>query len=282
MERPEARKRVEEMTKLGNNTTRVPDHKHRGIPNPRGAKGPRPDSHIPNIPGMSPRSYSPGMACWLTKVRLEEQLAGEHPYSYCQNNPTTYIDPLGLQVKKQPSSSPPWFDIPGWNTPHPPKPHHVSYIGPSGKLAGFQYGAYCGATNVKNTGWAVLPQDCLDSCCQTHDRCLEAHFGAWYTDHDAHVCCDDTLHSCADWALNSGCCRRTSIDPKQCEWAAVRVMQGMSAMGKYYYGRPTKPCLMTTDYPKYVRLHWGDPNSSTPQGPGLPSVPKQAPVCKVK
>ncbi len=54
----------------------------------------RPPQSGPPMPG--PRSYSPGMARWLTQVRLQELLAGEHPYSYSFNNPTTYTDASGL------------------------------------------------------------------------------------------------------------------------------------------------------------------------------------------
>lgn len=46
---------------------------------------------------LGSRTYSPGLARWLTKVRMEEMLAGEHPYAYANNNPATYIDPDGLQ-----------------------------------------------------------------------------------------------------------------------------------------------------------------------------------------
>ena len=48
---------------------------------------------MPIFPGQ--RSYSTGLARWITQVRLEEQLAGEHPYAYANNNPVTYIDPTG-------------------------------------------------------------------------------------------------------------------------------------------------------------------------------------------
>ncbi len=60
-----------------------------------------PGPQLPNVPGFRPRSYSPGLARWLTRVRLEEMLAGEHPYGYAENNPTTLIDPDGLQARPQ-------------------------------------------------------------------------------------------------------------------------------------------------------------------------------------
>jgi len=41
------------------------------------------------------RHYSSSTARWTTKVRLEDQLEGEHPYGYAFNNPITYTDPSG-------------------------------------------------------------------------------------------------------------------------------------------------------------------------------------------
>jgi RHS repeat-associated protein len=44
------------------------------------------------------RAYAPGEARFITQVRMEEMLAGEHPYAYCENNPITYVDPSGNQA----------------------------------------------------------------------------------------------------------------------------------------------------------------------------------------
>lgn len=57
-------------------------------------------SRLSGIPGVRLRTYSPGLARWLTKARMEEMLAGEHPYGYANNNPTTYTDPSGLSPFK--------------------------------------------------------------------------------------------------------------------------------------------------------------------------------------
>ncbi len=50
----------------------------------------------------APRMYSAGTARWLTAVRLQELLEGEHPYSYAEINPVTYSDPSGLQTRQKP------------------------------------------------------------------------------------------------------------------------------------------------------------------------------------
>ncbi len=61
---------------------------------------PAPDHH-PSFPPLGKvsgrRTYAPGLAVFLSRVRLEEQLGGEHPYGYALNNPVTYTDPTGLQ-----------------------------------------------------------------------------------------------------------------------------------------------------------------------------------------
>lgn len=59
-----------------------------------------PGPHLPNVPGFRPRTYSPGLARWLTRVRMEEMLAGENAYGYAENNPVTWTDPFGMKPEK--------------------------------------------------------------------------------------------------------------------------------------------------------------------------------------
>lgn len=57
-----------------------------------------PPNH-PTMPQRMPtmrRNYMPGVGLWLSRVRLAEQLAGEHSYVYAYNDPVNYIDPDGL------------------------------------------------------------------------------------------------------------------------------------------------------------------------------------------
>ena len=72
----------------------------RNMPNPSGAPA-IPSLGLPfpaQMPGRRP--YMAGLGRFLTEARLAERLAGEHPYAYAFNNPTTYIDPEGLYAIK--------------------------------------------------------------------------------------------------------------------------------------------------------------------------------------
>jgi len=50
--------------------------------------------------GTGRRAYATGEARFITQVRMEQMLAGEHPYSYALNNPVTYTDPSGDAPQK--------------------------------------------------------------------------------------------------------------------------------------------------------------------------------------
>jgi RHS repeat-associated protein len=57
------------------------------------------------------RTYSTGEARFITQVRMEEMLAGEHPYSYALNNPVTYVDPTGEKPQKHGKRCPPGWKL---------------------------------------------------------------------------------------------------------------------------------------------------------------------------
>lgn len=58
------------------------------------ARSPKPP---PGFPPMQGRSYSPGLARFLTQARLQEMMGGEHPYGYASCNPISHIDPDGTK-----------------------------------------------------------------------------------------------------------------------------------------------------------------------------------------
>lgn len=138
----------------------------------------------PSFPGgiSGRRPYMGGLGRFLTEARLAERLGGEHPYAYALNNPTTYVDPDGMQPKKPwkgipprvhkemiisgivvirlPGSAPPYIKFPalGWTKIH------------------LGYGNYCGGDRnpLAECPPIHLPPphswDSVDNCCVGHDR----------------------------------------------------------------------------------------------------------------
>lgn len=180
-------------------------------------------------------------------------------YSYGLDNPVSYADWNGKQGEI--------VIMPRGPSRGNRKPRRGPFWPARGIVRGYEYGYYCGSDTIENPGWAILPQDCLDACCQIHDRCLEAHFGAGWGQRGAHRCCDGALHACADWVHNSkdDCCAR-SPRPADCRNAAPTIMRGMALGGTYYFGAPPDDCIPKEQWPDLVRLHWGNPNCGSPSG----------------
>jgi len=108
-------------------------------------------SFAPQIPGG--RTYSPGLACWITQARLEEQFAGEHPYSYAKNNPTTYTDPSGENPDRVGPCAVYVCRQYGWGPPPTPPTHkYLCVTGPNGGCAG---GLYPGGDKGGPYEWGV-------------------------------------------------------------------------------------------------------------------------------
>ena len=81
------------------NTRRIEEMMNQGKLSPiQNSRQPAFRNLPPPCPGQ--RNYSTGLAQWITQVRLEEQLQGEHPYAYANCNPINYVDPDGLYAIK--------------------------------------------------------------------------------------------------------------------------------------------------------------------------------------
>jgi|CXWL01.1.fsa_nt_gi hypothetical protein len=89
----------EMMEEVRKNKKRIEEMKNMNKPqSPKSPGMPQVGPQLPNIPGLNfpPRTYSAGTARWITQVRMEQMLAGEHPYNYANCNPIAFVDPLGL------------------------------------------------------------------------------------------------------------------------------------------------------------------------------------------
>jgi|GEM_PF-1861676 len=205
-------------------------------------------------------------------------------YGYALSNPVSYHDRSGLGwliwpwifVAPHPHVIPGTAPLPGslppsvfpprpvpspvpapgpQPAPHPSPPHELPWrgIGPGG---GFEYGAYCGMSNVQPPGKRILPQDCIDACCLYHDRCLEGHYGYGRSLYCAHHCCDCDLLSCVARALVSGCCRE-SEHPTVCSIAGEMIMTFFSfACGAFSWPLCCPPCLPPGQWGGGVRKYW--------------------------
>jgi RHS repeat-associated protein len=200
------------------------------------------------------RHYSYVTGGWSTVDPLWPR---EHAYGYCVSSPTKFIDDQATKPT-----------VPKWR-------------GRSGSGMGWQYGSYCGSANIKNPGYKILPQDCVDACCLVHDRCLEANQGAGLSNGQAHSCCDIKLLQCVQDTLNTTCCEEDNNISHmiECRRAArdIELVFGFLGHG-YPIVAPPPHCLPPGLYPKYSRIWWGDPISPTPKqrvGPSpWPTCPK--------
>jgi RHS repeat-associated protein len=208
------------------------------------------------------RHFTYATARWTTVDPLWPQ---EPAYTYAGANPTNRTDPSGMQGSSKPKgqgqqSNPPF---------HYGKPHRIPFQKISGEagLITFSYGAYCGSANVRNPGYAVIPQDCVDACCQYHDRCLEANQGAGYSNAHAHTCCDYRLLRCVTWAQRSGCCHK-SPNFAECHDAAFEIAAAFTYLVEY----PSNPtwlqagdCVPESQWPHYVRQWWQNDKCDKPK-----------------
>jgi RHS repeat-associated protein len=202
------------------------------------------------------RHYSAQAGSWTTVDRLwPEQLA----FAYANGWTVSAVDPSGSQKQRRPHK------LPWQGTNHVPG-------------TGWKYGSYCGQSNIANPGWSILPQDDLDACCQIHDRCLEAHYGAGFQGFDAHICCDQPLLDCAKWVGQTSCKKAPSFwEQLQCVEAVQELTLGIEIALSVSLAQKIKeegiftqtvPCVPKPRWPKLVKAHWGNPDTPVPVGVG--------------
>ena len=190
------------------------------------------------------RILRPDLSRWLTVDPLWPRIPA---YIYAFNRAVQIADPTGLRPVMPP---------------------------PRGGWGGWSYGNYCGAGVKQNPALHILPQDCVDSCCMMHDRCLEAQYGAGLGGWPAHACCDQMLLDCVVKSRVTDCCS-TSPTPIACYWAMLTIDIAFSLLAL----NPVNcDCVPANEWGKYSRINWGGPGLcreiSVPSGYGCKSGPK--------
>ena len=193
------------------------------------------------------RSYLPSIGLWMT---IDATWPDQAPYSYALLSPVMQSDPTGN-------------DPPGTMKC---KDKVVGFA------TAFTYGCYCGSAQKQKPGAKIKPVDCIDSCCLTHDRCLEAHYGAGrggIGGYCAHKCCDDNLEKCASKVMKNGCCDQ-SPNPAECKKAAKLIFVAFAELSNLVFGDESgwnlnlylsllgaccQPCLKPGEYNKHLHKY---------------------------
>lgn len=144
----------------------------------------------------------------------------------------------------------------------------------------YQYGHYCGASHVKNPGWNIVPQDCIDRACRVHDRCIEGHRGAGYSTLCSHACCDCILFWLASDCIDKGLWRELPKKSQQDEFkeAADVIVKGFGKLCtatklidaglSIAFGMKCPKCLPDNVHDRYAEKHWGNDTCPKPRGIG--------------
>lgn len=200
------------------------------------------------------RSYHPRTTRWMS---VDPLWPSARAYSYSWSSPSTDCDPTGMQARGI------------WERKRP-TPHRVPYRRQWGNFTDWSYGAYCGSDNIANPGWNVDPQDKLDACCQIHDRCLDAQYGAGKSETCGHFCCDYALRDCAKWAFYEGCYQQPTIDRIHCQDSAWELVKGIEIADTLHYRFGPRDghyceCVDPADS-YYIHKYWGNPTCTNPSG----------------
>jgi RHS repeat-associated protein len=137
------------------------------------------------------RYFHGGRGNWITEDPIEFA-GGLNFYCYVLNSPVLFTDPSGQQNKRLPlpvpPKVPPIFNFP--RAPYPTKPPPHSTPG--------DYGHHCGLY-VRTTppGMRQGDEDCIDSACMQHDRCIDGNYSKCMTVPGYIRKCDDDLCTAA-------------------------------------------------------------------------------------